>query len=199
NYLAALLTYYGFLSLFPLLLLGVTILGFVLHGDPHLQHQVLNSALSDFPVIGKQLQTGVRSYSGSGVALVVGVLTSVYGGLGVAQAGQNAMNIAWGVPRNVRPNPLKARLRSLFILGFLGVGVLATTGLSALSSGAQSFAKSLHVAPGGRWLALLLSVALNILLFVVGFRILTVKPVTTRDVVSGAAIAAVAWQVLQSA
>jgi uncharacterized BrkB/YihY/UPF0761 family membrane protein len=76
--------------------------------------------------------------------------------------------------------------------------VLATTGLSALSSGAQSFAKSLHMAPGGRWLALLLSVALNIVLFVAGFRILTVRPVTTRDVVHGAVIAAVAWQVLQT-
>src|SRR5436190_471600 len=71
NYLAALLTYYGFLSLFPLLLLAVTILGFVLHGDPRLQQQVLHSALSDFPLIGRQLQTGVRSYSGSGVALIV--------------------------------------------------------------------------------------------------------------------------------
>src|SRR5579875_206352 len=43
SYLAALLTYYGFLSLFPLLLLAVTVLGFVLHGNPHLQHQLLNS------------------------------------------------------------------------------------------------------------------------------------------------------------
>lgn len=60
GYLAALITYYGFLSLIPLLLLMSTILGFVLAGDPQAQHVVLNSALSQFPVIGQQLQEPKR-------------------------------------------------------------------------------------------------------------------------------------------
>jgi membrane protein len=197
NYLAALLTYYGFLSLFPLLLLAVTTLGFTLHGNPHLQHQVLNSALSEFPVIGKQIQTDLRDYSGSGTALIVGIAGSVYGGLGIAQAAQNAMNVAWGVPRNLRPNPIKARLRSLGILIFLGIGVIATTGLSALVTGVQSLTHALHVGAGGRVLASLLSVALNLGLFTVAFRILTVAAVTVRDVLAGAVVAALAWQVLQ--
>ena len=55
SYLAALLTYYGFVSLFPLLLLFSTILGFVLSGDQSLQHEVLSSALQQFPVIGEDL------------------------------------------------------------------------------------------------------------------------------------------------
>src|ERR1700729_3847224 len=118
--------------MFPLLLLAATVLGFTLHGNTHLQQQVLNSALSEFPVIGKQIQSGLGSYSGSATALTVAIITSIYGGLGIAQAGQNAMNIAWGVPRNLRPNPIKARLRSLGILSFLGLGVLPTTPLSAL-------------------------------------------------------------------
>lgn len=197
SYLAALITYYGFLSLFPLLLLGVSILGFALNGNPQLQHQVLNSALANFPVVGKEIQTDVHGYSGSGLALAVGVVGSLYGGLGIAQAAQNAMNVAWGVPRNSRPNPIKGRLRSLLILVFLGGGVLATTGLSGLATGAHSFVNTLHLGGGGRVLAIVLSVALNVVLFIVAFRILTVEQVTTRDVIAGAVVAAVAWQILQ--
>ena len=44
-YLAAMLTYYAFVSLFPLLLIASTILGIVLSGDPKLQHELLSSAL----------------------------------------------------------------------------------------------------------------------------------------------------------
>src|SRR2546423_1423615 len=74
GYLAALITYYGFLSLFPLLLLAVTILGFVLQGNAGLQHDVIGSALSQFPVVGKQIQTNLHSYRGSGVGLAIGVV-----------------------------------------------------------------------------------------------------------------------------
>ena len=126
------------------------------------------------------------------------IITSIYGGLGIAQAGQNAMNIAWGVPRNLRPNPIKARLRSLGILSFLGLGVLATTGLSALVISAQSLTNDLHLGFGGRVLASLLSVALNLTLFTIAFRILTVAPVSVRDVLPGAVVAALAWQALQA-
>src|SRR6202043_358476 len=54
--LAALVSYYAFVSTFPLLLVLVTVLGMVLSGSPRLQQDVLNSALSEFPVIGQQLR-----------------------------------------------------------------------------------------------------------------------------------------------
>jgi len=65
TYLAALITYYGFVSLFPLLLLAVTVLGFVLQGDPAAQQAVLNSALRNFPVVGDQIGANVHSLHGS--------------------------------------------------------------------------------------------------------------------------------------
>src|SRR6476620_10183789 len=65
QYLAALITYYGFLSLFPLLLLLVTILGFALDGDPHLRAELIDSALAQFPVIGSQLRGNVHSLTRS--------------------------------------------------------------------------------------------------------------------------------------
>jgi membrane protein len=84
-YLAALITFYGFLSLFPLLLLLSSILGFVLQTSPHLQRVVLDSALSQFPIIGDELRDP-KGLQGSGIAVVIGAVTAVYGALGVAQA-----------------------------------------------------------------------------------------------------------------
>ena len=195
GYLAALITYYGFLSLFPLLLLLSSALGFALRGDPNLQHRVLNSALAQFPVIGRDLGTPGH-VGGRGVGLTVGIVGSLYGGLGVAQAGQNAMNTAWAVPRNNRPNPIKARGRSLLLLATVGLGVLATTVVSGLGSSAGSFGASLGV---GLQVGLTAtSVVVNIALFLVAFKIATALDGRWRDLLPGAAAAAVGWQVLQS-
>ena len=73
SYLVAIITYYGFVSLFPLLLLLVTILGFALSGNPALQQQVLHSALRDFPVIGDQIGQNIHTLQGRTFALVVGI------------------------------------------------------------------------------------------------------------------------------
>jgi YihY family inner membrane protein len=197
-YLAALITYYGFLSLFPLLLLGASALGFVLHSNPTLRSDILGSALANFPIIGSQLRSNVTGYHGSGAALVIGIIGSIYGGLGIAQAGQNAMNAVWSVPRNDRPNPFKSRLRSIGLLLTLGVGVLITTGLGALASelGTISHTAAGHTALRvGAWLV---TAALNVGLFIVAFRVLTAYDCSIRDVWLGATIAGVLWQVLQS-
>ncbi|CAB4766531.1 unannotated protein [freshwater metagenome] len=77
-YLAALITYYGFLSLFPLLLLFTSVLGFVLDGRPELQQEILDSALSQFPVIGDELATP-QGLQGSVGAIIVGGLVALYG------------------------------------------------------------------------------------------------------------------------
>jgi hypothetical protein len=92
TYLAALITYYGFASLFPLLLLLlllVTILGSLLRGDPGLQQQILHSALWDFPIIGDQIGQNIHSLHGSVTAVIIGVIGSLYSGLGVTRAGHH--------------------------------------------------------------------------------------------------------------
>ena len=103
-YLAALITFYGFLSLFPLLLLLASVLGFVLQDNGDLERRILDSALSQFPVIGDQLSDPV-GLQGNRTAVVIGGLVALYGALGVAQALQNAMNVAWAVPRTVDRTP----------------------------------------------------------------------------------------------
>lgn len=192
GYLAALIAYYAFVSLIPLLLLASTILGWVLAGHPDLQQQVLDSALAQFPVVGSQLNKP-QHLGGGSAGLVVGLVGALYGGLGVAQATQYAMNTAWAVPRNNRPNPFQARGRSLLILLTAGVAVLATTILSILgSSGAGSFG------PARKALVLALSVALNALAAVYAFRVAAARRLSLRDVAPGAIGAAVVWQLLQT-
>ena len=142
GYLAALITYYGFLSLFPLLLVISTVLGFLLPGNPGLQEQLIDSALAQFPIIGDQLTSTAQPLRGSGVGLAIGIVVALYGGLGVAVAIQNALNQVWGVPINKRPDPFRARLRSLRLLGLLGLGVLLTTVLSVLAAGAGAWGSS---------------------------------------------------------
>src|SRR4051812_27949803 len=90
--LAALIAYYGFLSLFPLLLALTTVLATVLVGHPHLQERILDSALAQFPVIGDQIRQNVHSLHRSGIALAVGVAGALWGGMGVMKAAGNAMD-----------------------------------------------------------------------------------------------------------
>jgi membrane protein len=192
GYLAALITYYGFLSLFPLLLIFSTVLGFLLPGNPALQQQLIDSALGQFPIIGDQLGSTAQPLRGSGWGLTIGIVVALYGGLGVAVAIQNAFNQVWGVPVHRRPDPVRARLRSLLLLGLLGLGVLLTTALSAVVAVGERFG------PGLRIGAIVLAVITNAALFVLAFRALTTRKVAIREVLPGSVLAAVAWQILQS-
>ncbi|MDP9395451.1 MAG: YihY/virulence factor BrkB family protein [Actinomycetota bacterium] len=195
TFLAALITYYGFLSSFPLLLLLTSALGAVLRGDPGLRDRVVDSALSQFPIIGDQLGNPA-GLGGTKLGVILGIAGCVYGGLGIGQAIQNAMNVVWAVPRHRRPNPLRSRARGLLLLATVGAAVLATTVLSALGTSAEQFGASV-----GLWAKILLtlaSVAVNAVVFVVGFRITTARRLPLRDIVPGALAAAVVWQVLQS-
>ncbi|MFJ5924923.1 YihY/virulence factor BrkB family protein [Kitasatospora sp. NPDC092948] len=189
--LAALITYYGFVSLIPLLLLLSTVLGFVLHGHPEAQQSVLNSALADFPIIGDQLRANVHSVQGSGLALVIGILGLLYGALGIAQVLQHAMAEVWNVPGVRRPGYWPRLARSLALFGALGVGLVISTAAAALV-GATVGGTLARV--GG----LILSAVLNTALFVACLRILTPKEIRTRRLLPGSLVAGPLFTALQA-
>jgi membrane protein len=191
GYLAALIAYYAFISLFPLLLLLSTVLGWVLVGHPTLRDQVLHSALREFPVIGSQLGEP-KQISGGITGVVIGTLGALYGGLGVGLALQNAMNTVWAIPRHRRPDPFLARGRSMLLLVTVGAALLGTTVLSALSGGTGIFGA------GVRIVVLAASVAVNAGAFIMAFRISTDRELSVGQVAPGAVIAALGWQLLQS-
>src|SRR6266567_190474 len=186
--LGALIAYYGFFSLFPLLLVLVTMLGLVRRGHPALRDNIVNSALGQFPVIGRQIQA--NSLSVSGVALVIGVVGAVWAGLGVAQAAQYAMNEIWDVPKRERPNFLASRGRGLAMLAILGVILILSTFLTGLGTahGTDPFI---------RVLVMIGSLCVNLVLFLLVFRVLTSRRLTWSDVLPGAIAGAVAWTILQ--
>jgi membrane protein len=190
GYLAATIAYYGFFSIFPLLLVFVSALGFVLQGHPHLQQTILHSALSQLPLVGKQ---SIRALSGNGLALGLGIAGALWAGMGVFLAAENAMNHLWGVPFKRRPDFFRARGRALALLLVLGGGVLVTTGLGGLGTFGA------HYGIAWKLGSIALSTLLNIGLFWVGFRVLT----TTKDVswgcLRGGAIAAgILYELLQT-
>jgi YihY family inner membrane protein len=190
GYLAATVTYYAFFSIFPLLLVATTVLGFVLRGHPGLERSIIDSALGQFPVIGQQLKT--HSLSGNGLALGLGLAASLWAGIGVFLAAENAMNYLWGVPFNRRPDFLRARGRALLLLVVLGGGALGTSVLGSLATVGASFGVAWKIG------SLVLSTALDFGLFWLGFRLLTAHNVTWRQLRGGAATAALLYVGLQA-
>lgn len=187
---AAMLAYYGFFSVLPLLLVLVTVLGIVLQDNQHLQEQILNTALAKFPVIGTQLEQNIHAITGNTVALVVGILGALWGGLGVMQAAQTAMNAMWGVPVHRRPNYMLSRLRSLAMLGVLGGALLASTALSVSLSFLGDFPVAVQV------LSVVASFGLAFLQFLLAYKLLTSKALSWREVLPGSVAAGAAWVVL---
>jgi len=190
--LAALLAYYGVLSVFPLLLVLFTLLGLLFSHDAALQHRVIHSALSQFPVVGKQLDghDGISQLREKGLGLAVGLLGLFWGSIGVTKAGQRAMADVWNVPQLHRPHFVRRIGRSVEFLGVLVLDVVLTTALAGLVT-FDAHAVWFQV------LAIIVGLGVNAALFVLGFRILTPNSIATKTLLSGAVIAAVGWSVLQ--
>ncbi len=183
--------YYAFFSLMPLLLVFATILGFVLADDPDLQSRVVDSALAQYPVIGAQIDRNVSSIQGSGVALVTGILGTLWAGLGAVRAAAQAFDTVWDVPMRDRSGFLAARARALAMLVVVGGGTILGTAATSLS---QSL--DLGVAVG------LLGIGLGWLLDL-GVVLMAFKVLTTRDrpwsvLLPGAAVGASGWVVLHA-
>ncbi|YAL84279.1 YhjD/YihY/BrkB family envelope integrity protein [Dermacoccaceae bacterium W4C1] len=127
-YLAALITYYGLLSIFPLLLLLTSLLGFLVQDNAQLREDLLEGVLAQLPVLGDELSSP-SGLEGNLLAVAVGALVAMYGGLGVAQALQHAMNTVWAVPRHRRPNPFLARAKSAGLLLILAAALVGAAAL----------------------------------------------------------------------
>ncbi len=187
---AALMAYYGLFALFPLLLLLATVLGFALSDNPALREQLIDSALGNFPVIGEQLRSTVHPLEGNTTALVIGIVGTVYGSLGIGFASQNAMNTIWNIPYVHWPSIWKRYARTFGVIGLLGLAVLASTALATFATAvAHGVATSVLSVAG--------SVLVNLGLFLLAFMVLTAEPLRPREVAVGAILATVFWEALQ--
>ena len=187
---AALLAHYGFLSLFPLLLVFLTLLGYALANNRQLKDGVIDTLGRQFPVLGTQVEKSIATIQGSGVALAVGVLGTLWGGLGITQSFQDAMNDIWNVPRRQRPNLWWRLARGLAALLLVAGELVAATVLAQLGI----------AGPGllGRVDLLAASLLLNLLLLLLMFQVLTGTRLRWRWLLPGAAVGALGWSLLQS-
>ena len=190
--LAALIAYYGFVSIFPLLLLLVTVLALFVGPDSSLAHRIERSAFEQFPVIGQNLGASIKAlHRNSTWGLLVGVLGLLWGAQGAIQNAQHAMAQVWNVPNVVRPNFWVRLVRSLLMM--LGLGLFLV-----LSSTAATLSGSIHgpsiVVKAG---ILVVSLCLNVALFTMAYRVLTPKQVATRELFPGVFLGAFGWSLLQ--
>jgi YihY family inner membrane protein len=188
---AALLTYYAFLSLFPLLLLLTTIANNVIGNHPHLQATLIKGITNYFPLLGNQLADHVHGLHRNGLALAAGVLFTIYGARGVADAFRKGVQHIWQVPEAQRDNFPGSLIKSLCLLivgalGFITASILA--GLAAAAGHSLAF----------RGLSVLLNMFILFWLFnfLLDFSLPRHLPIKETRV--GAAAAAIGLVVLQA-
>jgi len=184
--------YWGFFSVFALLLVFASILGFVFQNNPSLQHQLLDSTLERMPVIGPQISGSIGTLTGSAVAIAVGVVGALWTGLGVTLAIGTALDRIWAVPQVKRAGFLNARLRGLLVLLSVGtINVLATVAVALATAGGVGTELT-------QVLSIAATAAIDLALFAASFRLLTTAPITTRQVLPGALLASGCWLALQA-
>jgi YihY family inner membrane protein len=124
---AALIAYYAFFSIFPLLLALTSVLGFVLQGDEQLQEAIIDSVFAELPVVGPEIRDSIGLLDGSGPALVIGLGLALWAGLGVTLALSRAFDRIWGVPRVRRRGFVAARARGLLLLAAIGTTLVVSS------------------------------------------------------------------------
>ncbi|HEY2576347.1 MAG TPA: YihY/virulence factor BrkB family protein [Streptosporangiaceae bacterium] len=190
--LASSMAHSAFVSVFPLLLVLVTILGLISSADPALRGQVLTAVAKQFPLVGNQLAGNVHALRRSSViGLVVGLLGLIWGATGLAQSGLFTMEQVWNLPGPARPGYVPRLGRCLLFPGVLGAGVVVTTLLTALDTFGHNNVIVVVLAE-------MLAGCANIGLYFVSFRVLTPKGVRSRALLAGAVAGGLAWTLLQA-
>ncbi len=185
------LAHSAFVSLFPLLLVLVTILGLVASVNASFRADVLNAVAGQIPLIGHQLTGNVHQLKRSSViGLIVGLVGLIWGSAGLAQAGMFTMAQVWNLPGPARPGYVQRLGRAGLFLLLLGGGVIITTGLASLNTYGLK----------GLWSVILVEVlaaAFNSGMYLGAFRALTPKGVPTRQLLPGSITGGILWTVLQ--
>ena len=187
---AAVLAYYGFLTLFPLIMVATTVLGFVLQGRPELETDIVDTALAQIPVLGQQLELQAGRVDGSVVALIVGLAAALWGSTRAFAGLQTALDDIWEVPIPDRPNIVVRRIHSLVGVLVIGSAQVAMVTVTAVAGWADVGAISI---------VFILIGVLIVNTVVVGtmFRYLTAANVGWSMVKYGAILSGVSYTILQ--
>jgi membrane protein len=187
--LAAMIAFWGIFSIFPLFLVMVTVLAWILPaGD---KHAVLGHVAKMLPLLDP---SSVSALSGSVWVFVLGLATALWSGIGVVRTAQFAFDSVWEIPQHERPGMVQQTLRSLWVLGTIGAGLVLTTLISGF---VVASANGVNLGALGRVGGYVLSAALDVGIFLAAFRILSTRVSSLREVLPGALLSGVAFFILQ--
>jgi uncharacterized BrkB/YihY/UPF0761 family membrane protein len=187
NLLAVALAWYGFTAIFPLLLVVVTLFGFI--GKESIGDGILHT-LHEFPIIGSSFNPASSTVlHGSTFGLVAGLIGLVYGAQGVTQTAQQAMATVWNVPQNRLTGFLPRLGRSLAGLVIIGATFLINAFVTGyIAAGTANFAIRIPVLIG--------LLVINAVLYFANFFVLTTKAIGPRGLIPGAIAGGVAFTAL---
>lgn len=187
--LASMIAFWAFFSIFPLFLVLVTVMAWLLSSAD--RSAVLGHVAKMLPLLDPSTVNGL---TGAWWAFVIGLFTALWSGTGAVRAAQFAFDSVWEVPYHERPGLVKQTLRSGLVLLAIGAAQIATTVLSGLVA---SSANGVHLGVIGRVAGYVLAAALDVAIFIIAFRVLTVRANSVREVLPGALLAGGAFFVLQ--
>lgn len=188
GYQAALITYYGFLSLFPLILVAVMVLQLLFQNDATLRAEVVQQITDFVPIVGNQLQENIHTTK-TGVGLVVAIIITLYGARGGADALRFALDNMWQIPHHRRAGFPKNLIRSFGVIGTTALGLVASVAVSSFTTvlGHATWVKILVNVLGAFVLTIVLTLA---------FRIATSRNIDTKDMIAGSIFGGVLIQLL---
>lgn len=187
------IAYSSVLAIFPLVLVLLTLVGIFLHGHKHLQDEVLNSAVRQFPVVGTDLAKNIKSLpTGGNVGVYLVLLWLVYGSLRLSRSAQAMMAVVWSVDRRTLPSFGKWLPRAVGFLVVLGLGFVGGGALAGIG-GFRGFGDWLT------WVGMAGTLVLNVTMFRLGYTVLMSRPPAGSTVWPGAVVAGVAWSAMQLA
>lgn len=189
--LAAVVAYWSFFSLFPLMLVLVTVLAIALDGRPELQEDILDSFVSNIPIIGTQLAGDVNSLTGDPRTVIFGLLAGLWAGTKAVEALQRTMEVVWEVPVAERKTFIIRKAWAVVLLGVLGAGLLGATAVASLATVLADLEIIGRVASVGG------SVLVNAGILVVLFLLTSPKGLSARRLLPGALLGGGALFLLQ--
>ena len=202
--LAAAVTYFAFLSFFPILALAFAVVGFVSRAYPHADDDLITAINDVLPSIvggsdGLELSTFQDNAPG---ILSIGLVLALYSGLGWLSGMRTALIAVFEEPEKERPNFFLGKLRDILALLTLGsvlIGSVAISGVATkLATPILDFLGLGEGATPAVWvIGLVLGLAANTVLFFALFRLLAAPQVPKRSLWSGALLGAIGFELLK--
>ncbi len=186
----ALLAHYGFVSVFPLLAVMTTILGYTLENEPKFRNDIVNSVFARLPFIGEQIRSDPTKLHGNAVVLIFGLTTSLWAGTRAFIAAQNGLNDSWEIPEDQRPNFFQLRKKAVLGIAVVGIAQIASATVTSIVgiSGVSWL---------NRVLLVIAAIAINIGVLLAAYNVLTARELTLGQMLPGAIVAGLGFSVLQ--